>query len=92
MNKKKLATVCLMIGMFLNPMGFDAIQLTLIHITGSLLRANFVLYCLASFFFGLYFFFSGNNPIKEISDVVRSIYEDKIKHYYCKFKNKNEKI
>ena len=70
-----------MIGMFVNPMGFDAIQLMLIELTGSLLRANFVLYCLAAFFFGLYFYFSGNNPIKEVRDIVRSICDDKIKHY-----------
>jgi hypothetical protein len=41
-----------------------------------------VLYCLAAFCFGLYFLFSGNNPITEISDIIKSIYNDKIKHYY----------
>lgn len=84
MKQKKIATLCLIIGMFLNPMGFDAIQLMLIHLTGSLLKANFVLYCLAVLFFGLYFYFSGNNPITEIRDIIRSIYDDKIKHYYKK--------
>ena len=74
MTKKKLATLCLIIGMFLNPLGFDAIQLMLIRLTGSLLRANFVLYCLAVFFFGLYFYFSGNNPIKEIKEIILSSY------------------
>ncbi len=77
-----------MIGMFLNPFGFDAIQLSLIKLTGSYLRANFVMYCLAGLFFGLYFFFSGNNPFREIKDIILSIYEDKIKHYVKKKKSK----
>ena len=88
MNKKKIATICLMVGMFVNPFGFDALQLMLIQLTGSLLRANFVLYCLAAFFFGLYFYFSGTNPFLEIRDIIRSIYNDKIKHYYKKIRKK----
>jgi hypothetical protein len=89
MNRKKIATLCLILAMFLNPMGFDAIQLMLIQLTGSLLKANFVLYCLAAFFFGLYFYFSGTNPIAEVKDIIRSIYEDKIKHYYKKSTKKH---
>jgi hypothetical protein len=88
MTKKKLATLCLIIGMFLNPLGFDAIQLMLIQLTGSLLRANFVLYCLAVFFFGLYFYFSGNNPFITIKDIILTIYQDKIAYNFKKFKNK----
>ena len=80
MNRKKLSTIFLLLAMFLNPMGFDAIQLILIKLTGSLLRANLFLYCLAVFFFGLYFYFSGNSPIKEIKDIVQNIYA-KIKNY-----------
>lgn len=79
MSRQKLATLFLMVGMFLNPMGFDAIQLTLIKLTGSLLRANFVLYCLAVFFFGLYFYFSGNNPITTIKNIIVNIYNNKFK-------------
>ena len=76
-----------MLGMFVNPMGFDAIQLILIKLTGSLLKANFVLYCLAAFFFGLYFYFSGNNPITEIKSMISNLYNDKIKS-----KNKRSEI
>lgn len=82
MNRKKLSTLFLMTAMFFNPFGFDAIQLLLIKLTGSYYKANLVLYCLAAFCFGLYFLFSGNNPITEISDIIKSIYNDKIKHYY----------
>lgn len=90
MTKQKLATVCLMMGMFFNPFGFDAIQIMLMKLTGSYLGANLVLYCLAGFCFGLYFYFSGNNPLIAIKDIILSIYEDKIKHYYKKYKNKKE--
>ena len=83
-RRQKLAQACLMIGLFLNPFGFDGIQLSLIKLTGSLLRANFVMYCLAASFFILYFYFSGNNPVKEIRDILLSIYNDKIKHYSSK--------
>ena len=83
-KKKRLATVCLMIAMFLNPLGFDAVQMMLIDLTGSLWSANSVMYCLAVLFFGLYFLFSGNNPIKEIKDILLTIYYNKIKHF--KFK------
>jgi hypothetical protein len=62
--KKKLATLCLMTGMFLNPLGFDIVQLILIRLTGSLLGANLVLYCLSALFFGLYFYFSYRNNQK----------------------------
>jgi len=89
MIKTKLATLFLIIGMFLNPLGFDAIQIMLMKLTGSYLGANLVLYCLAVFCFGLYFYFSGNNPIKEIRDIIKSIYVDKIKKYYKKITKKS---
>jgi|LakMenEpi03Aug12_release.lakeMendotaPanAssembly.Ray.scaffolds.fasta_scaffold324588_2 hypothetical protein len=85
-NKQKLATLFLMTAMFLNPMGFDVVQLTLIELTGSLLRANLVMYCLAVFFFGLYFYFSGNNPIKTIKDIILTVYFDRIHHFFLKKK------
>ena len=80
-----------MMGMFFNPFGFDAIQIMLIKLTGSYYGANLVLYCLAVSCFGFYFLFSGNNPIKEIRDIILGIYDDKIKHYYNKYKNKPTK-
>ena len=83
-NRPRLATVFLIIAMYLNPLGFDVIQLILIRLTGSLLNANLVLYCLAVSFFGLYFYFSGNNPFKQIRDIIKNIYFDKIKHLKSK--------
>jgi hypothetical protein len=71
MKSQKIATLFLMLGMFFNPLGFDAIQIILIKLTGSYLGANLVLYSLAGLSFGLYFYFSGNNPVTEIK---KSIY------------------
>ncbi len=88
MTKTKLATLFLMMGMFFNPFGFDAIQIMLMKITGSYLGANLVLYCLAGFCFGLYFYFSGNNPFTTIRNIMIDIYNDRIKHPYIKYKNK----
>jgi len=70
------------LGMFFSPLGFDAVQYILIKLTGSLFGANLALYCLAAFFFGLYFIFSGYDPITEIRNIILSIYNDKIKHYF----------
>jgi hypothetical protein len=47
----------LMLGMFFNPLGFDAVQYWLISLTGSLWYANLVLYFISGFFFGLSFLF-----------------------------------
>ena len=52
-----LSTTCLMIAMFANPFGFDIIQYQLIQLTGSLWKANAVLYAIAGCFFGLSLFF-----------------------------------
>lgn len=90
MTKTKLATLFLMLGMFFNPFGFDAIQIMLMSLTGSYLGANLVLYCLAGFCFGLYFYFSGNNPFITIRDIVLTIYQDRIAHNFKKLKNKKE--
>jgi hypothetical protein len=45
------------VGIVFNPFGFDAVQYSLILLTGSLWKANFVLYCIAGLFFGLYIYF-----------------------------------
>ena len=52
-----LSQIFLMLGLFFNPFGFDAVQYSLILLTGSLWKANFVLYCIAGVFFGLYIYF-----------------------------------
>lgn len=68
-----------MLAMFFNPFGFDAIQILLMKLTGSYYGANLVLYCLAVFCFGLYFLYSGNNPIIGIKNMILNTYNEKIK-------------
>jgi len=51
-----LSQLFLMLALFFNPFGFDAVQYSLILWTGSLWRANFILYCVAAVFFGFYLY------------------------------------
>jgi len=88
-TRNRWALLFLVLAQFFNPFGFDAIQLILIKLTGSLYGANLVLYCLAAFCFGLYFFFSGNNPIKTIKDIILTVYFDRIHHFFFKKKKGN---
>jgi hypothetical protein len=48
----------LMLALFFNPFGFDAVQYSLILWTGSLWYANFILYSIAGVFFGFYIYFT----------------------------------
>lgn len=77
-NQKK-STIFLMLAMFFNPFGFDAIQILLMKLTGSYYGANLVLYCLSVLCFGLYFLYSGNNPITGIKNMILNTYNEKIK-------------
>ncbi len=54
---ENLSVKFLMLGMFFNPFGFDAVQYYLVSVTGSLFYANIVLYLISGLFFGLYFLF-----------------------------------
>jgi hypothetical protein len=56
-KQSNLANWSMMIGLFFNPFGFDAVQFALIRLTGGLWYANFIMYCTAVLFFGLAFFF-----------------------------------
>ena len=56
-SQDNLSQIFLMIALFFNPFGFDAVQYALILWTGSLWKANFTLYCIAALFFGLYIYF-----------------------------------
>ena len=52
-----LANWAMMIGLFFNPFGFDAVQFWFYRLTGSLWYANFIMYGIAALFFGLSFYF-----------------------------------
>jgi hypothetical protein len=51
-----LSQLFLMLALFFNPFGFDAVQYSLMLWTGSLWKANFILYCVAAVFFGFYLY------------------------------------
>ena len=53
-DKQKLATVVLMIAMFFNPFGFDALFKLVMDWTGSYWITDIIFYCVSGLFFGLY--------------------------------------
>jgi len=80
-QKTKFAAVSLLLASFFLPFGYDALFALIMKLTGSFWITDGIFYFISACFFGLYFFFSGYNPILEVRDVIQSIYEDKIKHY-----------
>ena len=61
LTKEKIATLCLMAGMFFNPFGFDAVLLTAIKLTNGYWNAIVLLYCLVALFAILYYFYRKNS-------------------------------
>jgi hypothetical protein len=55
---KKLSTICLMLAMFFNPFGFDALFKMTMNWTNSYWITDVIFYCIAALFFGLYFLFN----------------------------------
>jgi hypothetical protein len=47
--------ILLMLAMFFNPFGFDALFALVMEWTGSYWTTDFVFYCLSGLFFGLYY-------------------------------------
>lgn len=62
--KKKIAIVCLALGMFFLPIGFDIAFYMVLKLTSSYLVTTGIFYLLSACFFGLYFFFSDINILK----------------------------
>ena len=91
MNREKTdryAAMSLLLGSFFLPFGYDALFALIMKWTGSYWTTDLIFYFISAVFFGLYFYFSGINPITEIKDIVRNIYENKIIHYKTKITNK----
>ncbi len=59
-KKEKIATLCLALGIFFNPLGFDAVLLAAMDLTGGYWNAIILLYCLVGLFSILYYFFRKN--------------------------------
>jgi len=56
--KDVLAKVCLILGTFFNPLGFDAAFALVTKLTESYIVTDIIFYSVALFFFGLYFLLS----------------------------------
>lgn len=86
-NRAKTATVSLMLATFFLPFGYDALFALIMKWTDSYWITDVIFYFISACFFGVYFYLSGNNPFKELGDIILSIYNDKIKHYFLKKKS-----
>jgi hypothetical protein len=72
-TNQRMGTICLMIGMFLNPFGYDILTKMVMDITGSYWTTMHIFYLLAGLFFGLSFYFYRTNPIKAIANWINDI-------------------
>lgn len=66
--KKKIAIVCLALGMFFLPIGFDIAFYMVLKLTSSYLATTGIFYLLSASFFGFYFYFSDIDVFKFIID------------------------
>jgi hypothetical protein len=57
-RKENLAKICLILGAFFNPLGFDAAFAFVTKLTGSYVLTDIIFYGVALFFFGCYFLLS----------------------------------
>lgn len=80
-QKNKYAAISLLLASFFLPFGYDALFALIMKWTGSYWTADLIFYFISVVFFGLYFYFSGINPLYELRDIFLSIYNNKIKHY-----------
>lgn len=74
-KRDKLAIICLIIGMFFNPLGYDALFKMVLDLTGSYWTTVSIFYLIAALFVGLYFYFGRVNPILEIKKKIVKIYK-----------------
>lgn len=59
-SKSFIAKMCLILGTFFNPFGFDAAFAFVTKLTGSYIITDIIFYGIALLFFGLYFLLSRN--------------------------------
>ena len=73
-KNQKMATLCLMIGMFFNPFGYDILMKMLLDLTGSYWTTIGIFYLVAGLFFGLSFYYSRVNPIIVIKEWIQELF------------------
>jgi hypothetical protein len=70
-NKERLATISLILAMFFNPLGFDALFNAVMTLTGSYWITDIIFYLISLSFLGLYFLLQGINPIKHVKEKIK---------------------
>jgi hypothetical protein len=60
-NKRRIATLCLFLGTFFCPFGFDALFKVIMEWTGSYWTTDLIFYLISGLFFGFYFFLNKFN-------------------------------
>lgn len=80
-TKNRYSAISLLLGSFFLPFGYDALFALIMKWTGSYWTTDLIFYFISAVFFGLYFYFSGINPLYEMRDIFLSIYNNRIKHY-----------
>jgi hypothetical protein len=80
-RRVKLAAICLFLGSFFLPFGYDAAFAALMKLTGSYWITDIFFYFISACFFGLYFYLSNVNPFVKLRDIFLNLWFNKIKHY-----------
>ena len=80
-QRMKLTAICLFLGSFFLPFGYDAAFAALMKLTGSYWITDIFFYCISACFFGLYFYLSNSNPFFKLKDIFLNLLFIKVKHY-----------
>ena len=74
-KNQKMATLCLMLGMFFNPFGYDILVKLILDLTNSYWTTMGIFYLVAGLFFGLSFYYSKINPLVVIKEWVSDLFK-----------------
>jgi hypothetical protein len=80
-RKQKFSAICLFLGSFFLPFGYDAAFAALMRLTDSYWITDIFFYFISACFFGLYFYLSNINPLTKLKDIFLNVWFNKIKHY-----------
>lgn len=80
-TREKMAIICLMLGMFFNPFGYDAIFKMVLDATDSYWTTVHIFYLIAVSFLGLYFYLAKINPVVAIKNKIVKIYKKSMVHF-----------
>ena len=73
-SRKHIATLALMMAMFLNPLGFDVAVALVMSCTGSYWITMAIFYLASALCFGCYFWLSKVSPLKSVIIITKKIF------------------